>query len=123
MTDEIVQYLVFREDLKLPKGKAVAQAGHAVALVLRLVEREGSVQAREWLRDWEAGSSAKIALKIADLAALEALGARLDAAGLRYVTVVDEGRNVVAPDTVTVIGLAPVPRSMAQPFVEGLRLL
>jgi peptidyl-tRNA hydrolase, PTH2 family len=121
--DEVVQYLIFRADLGLPKGKIAAQGGHAVQLAIRAVERSGNEHARRYLADWEAGSYTKIALKVANAAELEVLGATLTAAGIIHARVVDEGRTVIEPGTVTVVGLQPLPRSLAAAYVSALRLL
>jgi peptidyl-tRNA hydrolase, PTH2 family len=121
--DEVVQYLVFRADLGLPKGKLAAQAGHAVQLAIRAVERSGDERARRCLIEWEGGSCTKIALKIADAAELDALCGSLTAGGVLYARVVDEGRTVIEPGTVTAIGIQPLPRSVTARYVSGLRLL
>ncbi len=123
MTDEIVQYIILRGDLGLPKGKIAAQAGHAVQLAIRAVERSGDERALRYLGTWEAGSYTKIALKVAGPEDLDALCCRLAAAGVLHARVVDEGRTVIEPGTVTAVGLQPLPRSEAAAFVAGLRLL
>lgn len=123
MTDEIVMYLVFRADLAMPKGKLVAQGGHAVQLVLRLLEAQPYERDSQWLVDWEVGSYTKIALKVADEAELKRIAGSLDAAMIRYATIVDEGRTSVEPGTMTCIGLQPMPRSVAAPYVKDLKLL
>jgi len=121
-TDEIVQYIVLlRSDLKLPKGKAIAQGGHAVQLAIRVVERSSDPRALGWLAAWESGSYTKIALK-ADVEEIRVLTERLDAGGVLYARVVDEGRTVVEPGTLTAVGLQPMPRSRASTFVASLGL-
>lgn len=120
--DEVVQYLVFRADVRLPKGKAAAQAGHAVQLVIRSVEHSENDQARRWLAEWESGSYTKIALRVADLTHMHDLATRLDAAGIIHVAVVDEGRTAIAPGTLTVLGLQPVPKSLVAPIIGALPL-
>src|SRR5690242_6330771 len=108
---EIVQYLVFRLDLPLSRGKAAAQAGHALQLAIRSVERDGSEEARRWLAEWErVGIIPKIALCVPDLAQLEALRSRLADGGVVHSWVVDAGRTELEPGTVTVMGLQPMPR-------------
>jgi len=121
--DEVVQYLVFRADLALPKGKLAAQAGHAVQLALRTVERVGDPRSREWLEQWEAGSFVKVAVKVGGADELGLLCAQLDQAGVLYSHVVDEGRSVVAPGTLTAVGVQPLPRSIASAFFGALKLL
>ncbi|MFO0571504.1 MAG: aminoacyl-tRNA hydrolase [Polyangiaceae bacterium] len=120
--DEVVQYLVFRGDLRLAKGKAAAQAGHAVQLVIRAIERSGEERAKRWLADWEAGSYTKIAVRVADLVQLRDLATRLDSARIIHVEVVDEGRTAIQPGTATVLGLQPVPKSLVASIVGALPL-
>ena len=122
MSDEIIQYLVFRADLRLPKGKVAAQAGHGVQLSIRRVEAAGDEQSREWLREWEAGSYVKVALKVDDVQALEELCRCLEADGVLYATVIDEGRTCIEAGTMTLIALQPLPRARASPVVARLSL-
>ncbi len=121
--EEPVMYLVVRSDLKMPPGKIAAQAGHAVQLVIRAVERWGSAAAREQLAAWEAGSYVKIALRIDSEEALLALSERLTAAGILHARVVDEGRTSIPAGSLTAIGVQPRPRAEVAPYVGHLRLL
>jgi PTH2 family peptidyl-tRNA hydrolase len=118
IVDEIAQYLVFRADLRMPKGKAAAQAGHAVQLTIRAVERSADDQAKKWLAEWEARSYTKIAIKVDALADLRDLAERLTAAKILHATVVDEGRTAIEPGTSTVLGIQPMPKSLLG--VDGL---
>lgn len=106
----------------MPKGKAAAQAGHAVQLVIRAIERSGEERAKRWLADWEAGSYTKIAVRVADLVQLRDLATRLDSASIIHVEVVDEGRTAIQPGTATVLGLQPVPKSLVASIVGALPL-
>jgi peptidyl-tRNA hydrolase, PTH2 family len=120
--DEVVQYLVFRGDVRLPKGKAAAQAGHAVQLAIRAIEQSGDEQAKRWLAEWEAGSYTKIAVRVADLVQLRDLATRLDSAHIIHVEVVDEGRTAIEPGTATVLGLQPVPKSLVSSIISAFPL-
>jgi peptidyl-tRNA hydrolase len=103
--------------------KVASQAGHAVQLAIRAVERSGDERALRHLYAWEARSYTKIALKVAGPEDLDALCRRLGEAGVLHARVVDEGRTVIEPGTVTAVGLQPLPRSEAAAFVANLRLL
>jgi PTH2 family peptidyl-tRNA hydrolase len=120
--DEIVMYILVRTDLGMPKGKLVAQGGHAIHLAIRDAERCGGPPYYN-LDSWERGSYAKIALRLDDEAHLDRICAALDGAEIGYVRVVDEGRTAVAAGTTTAVGLHPVPRSLAQSVVGSLKLL
>lgn len=116
MSDEVVMYIVVRSSLNMPKGKMAAQVGHGVQLVMRAIEAQGTPQDKLWMEEWELHSYTKIVLKADDEAFLKARGAFG-----RYVT--DEGRTAVEPGTLTVYAMAPMPKSLASPYVEGLKLL
>ncbi|MBN2295097.1 MAG: aminoacyl-tRNA hydrolase [Pirellulales bacterium] len=121
-TNEVVMYIVLRSDLGMPKGKAIAQAGHAVQLAIRAVEQSGQEQNLAWLREWEAGSYTKIALKVGSLEELEGLSNTLTAEGIIHVRVVDEGRTAIEPGTTTAIGIAPMPKAAFTSVIGRLRL-
>lgn len=112
---EVVQYLVVRSDLRMPKGKGAAQVGHGVLLAVREVERTGI--GIEWLKEWEASSYAKIVLQAQNLEELLQLKAEFDTQNLISVMVVDEGRNHVAPKTETVLAVQPMPKHIATKIV------
>jgi peptidyl-tRNA hydrolase len=121
--DEVVQYLIIRADLKLLAGKLAAQAGHAVPLAMRAVERSGDERTRRHLERWESGSYTKIALATEGAEALATLCDDLSRHQVIHARVVDEGRTVIEPDTVTAVGLQPLPKTEARPFVGKLKLL
>lgn len=115
-TDEIVMYLVVRKDLKMNAGKVGAQCGHAVQLTLDQLAED------DWLRSWKNGSYTKIALAVQSLEELQVIHQKLMAADLLSVLVVDEGRTQVEQNTVTVLGIRPLPKSIASTFVGHLPL-
>jgi PTH2 family peptidyl-tRNA hydrolase len=114
--DEIVMYIIVRSSLGMPKGKLAAQVGHGVQLIIRAIEAQGSPRDKLWLEEWELHSYTKIVLKAEDDSFFKARGAFG-----RYVT--DEGRTAVEPGSQTVYAMAPMPKSLAAPYVEGLKLL
>ena len=117
VNDEVTLYVIVRNDLKLTKGKLVAQTGHAVHLALRTPDNNTYREA------WENGSYAKIALKVDREEALDQLAKALTEAGIPHAVVTDEGRTEIPPNTKTALGIAPRPRSHLQPFVGQLKLL
>lgn len=121
-TDEIVQYILVRGDLGMPKGKLAAQVGHAVQLAIRTVEKSGDQQSREWMRAWEAGSYAKIVLRVDELQ-LDRLRNEMVRTDVLHAHVVDEGRTVLEPGTTTAVALAPMPRAAAPRWLSELKLL
>jgi len=94
------QAIVVRADLKLPKGKAAAQAAHAaVEAVLR--------SDKDLVRSWRAEGMAKIVLKAADERELLRLNQQAKDAGLVTAVITDAGRTVVAPGTRTSMAAGP----------------
>jgi peptidyl-tRNA hydrolase, PTH2 family len=114
--DEIVMYLIVRSSLGMPKGKIAAQVGHGVQLIIRAIEAQGGPRDKLWLEEWELQSYTKLVLKADD----EEFFKPRSAFG-RYV--VDEGRTAVEAGSRTVYAMAPMPKSRAAPYVEGLKLL
>lgn len=121
--DEVVMYIVIRGDLGMPKGKIAAQAGHAVQLAIRAVERSDDPEAIRHLQEWEGGSYVKIALRADGEEALRALAGQLTDAGITCPLVTDEGRTAIPAGTLTALATQPLPRSRVAPLVAGLRLL
>jgi len=112
--DPIAQYLIInREILALGHGVLAAQAAHA-AVAGYLVAAD-SEPARAWAR----GTFTKIILAAADEAALRALSAALEAAGIPH-KLLEESR---LSGKATAIGVAPLPKSMLAPILGNLSLL
>lgn len=126
-TDEVTLYLVVRTDLKLSKGKLVAQTGHGVQWALRLVETHPDLKANpifsQYLKDWESHSYPKVALKVDSETDFNQLSDTLTQHNIPHVIVTDEGRTEIPPGTHTVIATVPLPRSQTAPALQHLKLL
>lgn len=97
---ELKQVILIRSDLKLPKGKAAAQAAHAsVEAVLR--------SSQEHVDDWHSAGMKKIVLKVADEKELLRYQQAAKRAGLVASLITDAGKTVVAPGTKTCVGIGP----------------
>jgi peptidyl-tRNA hydrolase, PTH2 family len=94
------QVIVIRTDLKLPKGKAAAQAAHAAVEAVLRSEKEA-------VKAWRSAGMAKIVLKCEDEKELHALNQRAKDAGLVTALITDAGRTVVEPGTKTCMGAGP----------------
>jgi len=114
--DEVVMYLVARKDLKMSPGKLAAQCGHAVQYILQIINLPEN---RSWYTDWRFGDHTKIVLAVNSSEELEALAAKLD---VRARVVVDRGRTEIPANTKTVLAMAPMPKSVAKPFIGHLPL-
>lgn len=87
---EIAVYVVIRRDLKMRRGKEIAQGVHAVA---KLGYVEGAPL---------------VVLQVADGAALSGLLTEASQAGVAYAATRDAGRTEVARGTMTAAAIGPV---------------
>ncbi|OBT94119.1 hypothetical protein VE01_07048 [Pseudogymnoascus verrucosus] len=116
--EECKLVLVVRTDLGMTKGKIAAQCGHAV-----LACYKSSLRTNPYLRAWERGGQAKIAVQINSEAGIEELAAKAKAAGLVAEVVCDAGRTQIAAGSMTVLGVGPGKRSLVDQVTGGLKLL
>jgi len=93
--------IAVRSDLKLSKGKACAQVGHAV---LECYLRQDDERLK---KEWLSEGAKKIVLKVQSLEALYAINQAAKRAGLVTAVIQDAGHTEVAPGTVTCIGIGP----------------
>src|ERR1700744_3065409 len=88
--DEIVMYVIVRTDLNMSPGKQGAQIGHAVHL--SLWGSLDNTQYSNWTETWHKGSYPKVLLRAGSENELRKIHAKLMAADIFAVLVVDEGR-------------------------------
>jgi peptidyl-tRNA hydrolase, PTH2 family len=110
--DEIAIYVIVRNDLGMSPGKIAAQVGHGIELSLE----RGSRYFPQWTPTDK--PCAKIILQTNSGGLIEFMNQDIG----KCVFVVDEGRTEIEPDTMTVAALVPMPRSVAKPLVEHLKL-
>ncbi|MBU0952955.1 MAG: peptidyl-tRNA hydrolase Pth2 [Nanoarchaeota archaeon] len=110
------QVIVLRADLKLGKGKLVAQGSHAS---LEAYKKASPSQRQEWERD----GCKKIVAKVESLADLKALHRQALAAKLPVALITDAGHTQVSPGTVTALGIGPAADGKLDPFTRKLKLL
>jgi PTH2 family peptidyl-tRNA hydrolase len=94
------QLIIIRADLKLPKGKAAAQAAHASVEATLRSEKEA-------VKEWRAEGMAKIVLKVEDEKALLKANQLAKDEGLVTAMITDAGRTCIAPGTKTCVGIGP----------------
>lgn len=94
------QVILVRDDLKLPKGKMAAQVAHASLEAALKTERRK-------MDDWRADGAAKIVLKVADDKELLKYKQICEDEGLKTALIIDAGHTVIAPGTMTCLGIGP----------------
>jgi peptidyl-tRNA hydrolase, PTH2 family len=124
---EYKQVILIRQDLKLPKGKIAAQAGHAcVDAVLKqvsgrsafgqgtadgssrsVVSGRSAISGQEVVKSWRAQGMKKIALKVANEKELYKYVQQAKDIGLVTAVITDAGKTTVAPGTVTCAAIGP----------------
>ena len=101
------QALLLRTDLKMRRGKEIAQGAHAS--MKAMIENRDHPDVQAWL----AGPFAKIALGVGSEAELDELVSKAEAAGIVTATIIDAGRTEfggVPTLTAAAIGPASVDR-------------
>ncbi len=110
------QVILIRQDLKLPKGKAVAQGSHAS--VDATLKADPKVVSK-----WRSEGMAKIALKVANEKELIKYFQQAKDQGIPASLITDAGRTVVAPGTKTAAAIGPGEDDEIDALTEDLKLL
>jgi PTH2 family peptidyl-tRNA hydrolase len=113
------QVIVFRSDLKLSKGKAAVQAGHAAVSAAE----EARKHRKSWWQAWMDEGQRKIAVKVkseTELLALEKEAKKLE---LPCTLIVDRGLTEIPPNTITCLGIGPAPAERVGNITDKLPLL
>jgi PTH2 family peptidyl-tRNA hydrolase len=113
------QIIAFRSDLKLSKGKAAVQAGHAAVSAAEDARKHH----REWWESWLFEGQRKIAVKVKGEKELLALEEEAHVHGLPCVLIVDRGLTEIPPDTMTCLGIGPAPAERVDKLTGRLPLL
>jgi len=116
MNDELVIYLLVRDDIKMSKGKTAAQCCHAVQdLIIQCP--------KHILKQYTKNHNTKICLKIHDLEEMEEIINDCTKEGFLYCQVIDAGLTELQPNTATVLGIGPISKNKINPIVNQLKLL
>jgi PTH2 family peptidyl-tRNA hydrolase len=111
--------IVFRSDLRLSKGKAAVQAGHAAVSAAE----EARKHRREWWEQWLFEGQRKIAVKVKDEKELVELEEQAKKIALPCALIVDRGLTEIPPNTVTCLGIGPAPSEKVDKLTGRLPLL
>jgi len=113
------QVLVFRQDLKMGKGKIAAQAGHAAVSAAQ----EAFARKKPWWEAWLFEGQRKIAVKVPSEKELHELEDAADDLGLPHALIVDRGLTQIPEGTVTCLGIGPAPNGLVDRLTGKLPLL
>jgi len=121
------QVIILRTDLKMPAGKAAAQAAHASLKAFMgeaLTSGPGDLTLKMRPLDlaWSKGSHVKIVLGVDSESEMLALYAAAQEAGLRTALVVDEGRTIFAGAQTTALAIGPEYAEDLDPITGKLKL-
>jgi PTH2 family peptidyl-tRNA hydrolase len=110
------QVILIRKDLNLPKGKLAAQAAHAAV--------EACLNSKRTIvEEWHNEGQKKVALKVESEKELREYLRKAKDAGLVASLITDAGKTVVAPGTVTALGIGPAEEEEIDKVTGKLSLL
>ncbi len=116
---EAKQVIVLRTDLKMGKGKMVAQGAHAsVKAALKSLTNR-----KEWFQRWDRQGSKKIVCKVNSEEELRALFQMGISKGLPCAIINDAGLTQLEPGTTTAIAIGPGPSDQIDAITKQLKLL
>jgi len=110
------QVIVIRKDLKMSKGKMVAQGSHASLGSYKNTDPKK-------IEKWENEGYAKVVLKVNTIDDLENLKNKAVSNKIPNFLVVDAGRTELPPSTVTCLGLGPDEDEKIDKLTKDLKLL
>jgi len=114
--NNLKQVILVRLDLKLPIGKAAAQAAHAS---VEAILKSNSKMVKAWREE----GMAKIVLKVKDEKELIKYFQLGKEAGIVCSLITDAGRTVIAPGTKTCVALGPDEEEKIDKITGKLSLL
>jgi len=128
--DEVRQIIVIRKDLKMRKGKMVAQGAHASMkpILDQLYSDEGTLNFKmdknNPIYNWINGSFVKIVVGVNSLEELEELESEASKSNILVSKITDEGRTTFNNNiTVTALAIGPEWKSKLEPITGNLKLL
>lgn len=122
MMDDVKQIILIRKDLKMRRGKEIAQGAHAATACLVAALRTGR-GVSDTMAIWLAGGHKKVCLQVASEEELVAAHERALRAGVTSHLVVDQGRTEFAGvPTVTACAIGPDRASAIDMLTANLKL-
>ncbi len=118
ITEEPKMVILIRTDLNMTKGKATAQACHAVLAAYKDASRRDP----DMLEAWEQTGQAKVTLKVESQDEMMQLVKKAKDFGVTAQYIRDAGRTQLAPNTVTVAAIGPAPKTLLDLVTGHLKL-
>lgn len=109
------QVIVINDSLKLPRGKLAAQVAHASVAAFLLADPDHQ---QAWLNT----GMPKVVLSAADEQEVIECHKKAAAANLPAYIIKDAGKTVIAPGTITCVGIGPAPASEIDHITGHLKL-
>ena len=107
-----------RSDLKMSKGKAAAQAGHAAVSSADEARRNYP----KWWKAWIREGQCKIVVKVENEKKLIELKQRAEELKLPNFMIVDRGLTELPPNSLTCLGIGPAPSHQIDGITANLKL-
>ncbi|MCX8205742.1 MAG: peptidyl-tRNA hydrolase Pth2 [Candidatus Micrarchaeota archaeon] len=115
--EEVKQAIIIRSDIRMGKGKAVAQGAHAAVHSYEMAKKKFP----RLVSDWEMQGEKKVALK-ASLAEIEQIYS-LAKKSLPCALIRDAGLTQLEPGTITALAIGPAKASDIDAITGHLKLL
>lgn len=124
MTESAKQVIVIRKDLKMRRGKEIAQGAHAsCAFITNRLRKNGQVDFSKAEAAWVEGSFAKVCLQVSSEEELLAVFNKAKEAGLVVHLITDSGKTEFGGvPTKTCLAIGPDWPSKIDPVTGDLKL-
>ncbi|MEM7819426.1 MAG: peptidyl-tRNA hydrolase Pth2 [Candidatus Aenigmatarchaeota archaeon] len=110
------QVIVVRSDLKMSRGKLIAQCCHASVSVLNKINKK-------ILDIWEKSGQKKIVVKVKNIDEMIKLKNKCNKLNIPYSIISDAGLTELTPGTITVMGIGPEEEKKIDKVTGSLPLL
>ncbi len=112
------QVIVFREDLKLGKGKLAAHAAHAAIVGYELISKKDKKLLFKWLNEGQKKIVVKVKTEKDLFTLYESMKEKIPCQ-----IISDAGLTQIAPGTVTCMVIGPWYEKEIDPYISELKLL
>lgn len=118
----VKQVIVIRRDLRMGRGKAVAQGAHAACKNLVHIMLSGNKEWKAWLEEWLRSGEEKVVLRVDTENELLEVYRKALSRGLPASLIADAGRTQLPPGTKTAVAIGPAPEEMVDEITGHLKL-